>query len=103
VALAHTVVATTVPETTLDALFRHELRWGRTIRSMEPVGFALWFYSYSTFLSRPGLYLEDLFVRPAARGAGLGKASRMYNWDFSTTGARWDPLKPSIPASTVSP
>lgn len=41
VALAGAVVATTVPEETLAALWRHELRWGRTIRSLEPVGFAL--------------------------------------------------------------
>jgi GNAT superfamily N-acetyltransferase len=40
----------------------------------EPVGFALFFTSYSTFLAKPGLYLEDLFVRPAARGKGFGKA-----------------------------
>lgn len=40
----------------------------------EPVGFALFFQSYSTFLARPGLYLEDLFVRPAFRGRGAGKA-----------------------------
>jgi GNAT superfamily N-acetyltransferase len=39
-----------------------------------PVGFALFFQSYSTFLARPGLYLEDLFVRPAARGHGVGSA-----------------------------
>ncbi len=38
------------------------------------VGFALFFHNYSTFLARPGLYLEDLFVRPAARGQGVGKA-----------------------------
>ncbi|HEX4455356.1 MAG TPA: GNAT family N-acetyltransferase [Kofleriaceae bacterium] len=40
----------------------------------EPVGFALFFTSYSTFLGKPGLYLEDLFVRPAARGRGVGLA-----------------------------
>lgn len=40
----------------------------------EPVGFALWFYSYSTFQGRVGLYLEDLFVVPEARGKGAGKA-----------------------------
>jgi GNAT superfamily N-acetyltransferase len=40
----------------------------------EPVGFALWFYNYSTFRGRHGIYLEDLFVRPAARGMGAGKA-----------------------------
>jgi GNAT superfamily N-acetyltransferase len=39
-----------------------------------PVGFALFFQSYSTFLARGGLYLEDLFVRPAARGKGVGNA-----------------------------
>ena len=38
------------------------------------VGFALFFTNYSTFLGRPGLYLEDLYVQPAHRGAGLGKA-----------------------------
>lgn len=40
----------------------------------EPVGFALWLRHYSTFLARPGIWLEDLFVRPEARGRGIGKA-----------------------------
>ena len=40
----------------------------------QPVGFALWFYSYSTFRGRAGIYLEDLFVEPGARGEGAGKA-----------------------------
>lgn len=40
----------------------------------EPAGFAVFLYSYSTFLAKPGLYLEDLFVRPAFRKLGLGKA-----------------------------
>jgi len=40
----------------------------------KPVGFALWFYNYSTWLGRPGLYLEDLFVYPEFRGKGIGKA-----------------------------
>jgi GNAT superfamily N-acetyltransferase len=39
-----------------------------------PVGFALFFHNFSTFLGKPGLYLEDLFVRPAHRGHGYGKA-----------------------------
>jgi GNAT superfamily N-acetyltransferase len=39
-----------------------------------PVGFALFFHNYSTFLGKPGIYLEDLFVRPSVRGKGLGKA-----------------------------
>ena len=38
-----------------------------------PAGFALFFHNFSTFLGKRGLYLEDLFVRPAARGAGLGR------------------------------
>lgn len=37
-------------------------------------GFAIYFFNFSTWLGRPGVYLEDLFVRPAARRAGLGKA-----------------------------
>ncbi|MBW8859518.1 MAG: GNAT family N-acetyltransferase, partial [Caulobacter sp.] len=40
----------------------------------QPVGFALWFYNFSTFVGRHGIYLEDLFVRPQARGSGAGKA-----------------------------
>ena len=42
--------------------------------SSAVVAFALYFYNYSTFLGRPGIHLEDLFVRPAARGHGHGKA-----------------------------
>jgi GNAT superfamily N-acetyltransferase len=42
--------------------------------SGEPVGFALWFYTYSTFQGRHGIWLEDLFVDPAMRGRGIGKA-----------------------------
>ena len=44
----------------------------------EPVGFALYFMSFSTFLGRPGIYLEDLFVRPPRRGAGVGRALLAY-------------------------
>lgn len=51
---------------TAEALLAH---WGD-----EPVGFAVFFHNYSTFLGRRGLYLEDLFVRPAMRGRGVGKA-----------------------------
>ena len=39
-----------------------------------PVGFMLFFYNFSTFVGRAGIYLEDLFVRPAYRGKGYGKA-----------------------------
>ena len=44
----------------------------------EPAGFALWFYNYSTFAGRPGIYLEDLYVRPAFRGQGHGEAMLRY-------------------------
>lgn len=40
----------------------------------SPAGFALYFFNYSTFLGRPGIYLEDLFVKPEFRGRGIGKA-----------------------------
>lgn len=40
----------------------------------QPAGFALYFFNYSTWLGRPGIYLEDLFVSPQYRGLGIGKA-----------------------------
>jgi GNAT superfamily N-acetyltransferase len=40
----------------------------------QPAGFALYFFNFSTFLARPGLYLEDLFVKPAWRNRGVGRA-----------------------------
>ena len=40
----------------------------------QPAGFAVWFFNFSTFSGRAGIYLEDLFVRPAQRGRGIGKA-----------------------------
>jgi GNAT superfamily N-acetyltransferase len=48
-----------------------------------PVGFALFFHNFSTFLGKPGIYLEDLFVRPEARGLGVGK--RLLAWLARTT------------------
>jgi GNAT superfamily N-acetyltransferase len=44
----------------------------------EPAGFALWFYNFSTFRGRHGIYLEDLFVRPEFRSKGIGKALLRY-------------------------
>ena len=44
----------------------------------EPVGFALFFHNFSTFLGKPGIYLEDLYVRPAMRGGGVGR--RLLEW-----------------------
>jgi GNAT superfamily N-acetyltransferase len=51
-----------------------------------PVGFALFFHNFSTFLGKPGIYLEDLFVRPQARGRGVGR--RLLQWLARTTLAR---------------
>ena len=50
-------------------LFCEIAEWGGA-----PVGFAVWFVNFSTFSGRSGIYLEDLFVRPALRGKGIGKA-----------------------------
>ena len=72
--LASAVVAT---ETQLHAtLFGHPRFAEVVIARMagEPVGFALFFHNYSTFLAQPGIYLEDLFVLPDDRGAGVGRA-----------------------------
>jgi GNAT superfamily N-acetyltransferase len=44
----------------------------------EPVGFALFCYNFSTFLAKPGIHLEDLYVRPACRGRGIGQ--RLLTW-----------------------
>jgi GNAT superfamily N-acetyltransferase len=44
----------------------------------QPVGYALFFHSFSTFVGRPGLYLEDVYVRPTMRGKGIGKALLVY-------------------------
>src|SRR5260370_5416089 len=52
----------------------------------DPVGFALFFHNYSTFPGKPGIYLEDLFVRPEARGRGIGK--RLLAWLAQTAVAR---------------
>ena len=64
------------PETLAAALFTREPRLFCEIAEWngEPAGFSVWFLNYSTFRGRHGLYVEDLFVRPAFRGRGIGKA-----------------------------
>jgi GNAT superfamily N-acetyltransferase len=68
----------------------------------EAVGYALFFHSYSTFLARPGMYLEDVFVKPAARGKGVGKALlRAVAWTARDRGCgrfEWSVLDWNTPA-----
>jgi len=72
--LEHAVTATEAD--TAAALFGPNPRVFCDLAEVEGrvVGFALWYYSFSTFLGRHGIYLEDLFVEPAFRGRGIGKA-----------------------------
>ncbi|MBO9663229.1 GNAT family N-acetyltransferase [Dokdonella sp.] len=72
--LRHEVDATAAD--TAEALFGTQPRVFAEIARWqgEVAGFSLWFYNYSTFRGRHGLYLEDLYVRPAFRGRGIGKA-----------------------------
>src|SRR3984893_14364073 len=72
--LSHQVAAT-------EDLLRDALFGARRVAEVliayladEPAGFALYFHTFSTFLGRPGIYLEDLFVEPVHRGKGIGKA-----------------------------
>jgi GNAT superfamily N-acetyltransferase len=72
--LSHEVVAT-------EAALLHWLFGPRPMAEVllaywgdHPAGFALYFHNFSTFLARPGIYLEDLFVEPVHRGKGIGKA-----------------------------
>ncbi|MCG6909704.1 MAG: GNAT family N-acetyltransferase [Deltaproteobacteria bacterium] len=76
--LSHEVVAT-------EGLLRENLFGERRTAEVligeyggDPVAFALFFHNFSTFLGRPGIYLEDLFVKPAYRGKGLGKCLLAY-------------------------
>lgn len=76
--LTHEVTAT-------EELLRRTLFGDRQVAEVivgdyegEPVGFALFFHNFSTFLGRPGIYLEDLFVKPEARGRGFGRVLLTY-------------------------
>jgi len=67
---------TATQEQLVDVLFG-ERRAAEVLLAFEgqaPVGFAVYFYNFSTWLGRPGLYLEDLFVKPEKRGKGYGRA-----------------------------
>ena len=72
--LEHKVVAT---EDDLRRTLFGNPRFAEVVLALEggaAAGFALFFHNYSTFLGRPGIYLEDLFVKPQMRGRGYGKA-----------------------------
>lgn len=76
--LAHQVVAT---EDKLAATLFGDKAFAEVVIADyqgEPAGFALFFHNYSTFLAKPGIYLEDLFVDPSLRGKGIGKALITY-------------------------
>jgi GNAT superfamily N-acetyltransferase len=76
--LSHEVVAT--EETLRESLFGKwraaEVVIGQ--QGDDPAGFALFFHSFSTFLGRPGIYLEDLYIKPEFRGMGIGRAILVY-------------------------
>lgn len=72
--LRHEVTAS---EATLSATLFGDPRYAEVILAEvdnQPVGMALFFHNYSTFLAQPGIHLEDLYVQPEHRGSGLGKA-----------------------------
>ena len=76
--LSHEVIAT-------EEILRNSLFGDRKVAEvliadyrMEPAGFALFFHNFSTFVGKPGIYLEDLFVQPALRGKGIGKLLLTY-------------------------
>ncbi|HCR48818.1 MAG TPA: GNAT family N-acetyltransferase [Rhodothermales bacterium] len=76
--LAHEVVAT---ETRLKETLFGDHPAAEVILALEqqePVGFALFFLNYSTFLAQPGIFLEDLFIQPTHRGKGYGEALLRY-------------------------
>lgn len=76
--LAHEVVAS---KEILDETLFGERSYAEVIiaeYNNEPVGYTLFFHNFSTFLGRPGLYIEDIYVTPKQRGKGIGKALLAY-------------------------
>ncbi len=76
--LAHEVVAT---KEILDKTLFGERSYAEVIiaeYNNEPVGYTLFFHNFSTFLGKPGLYIEDIYVTPEQRGKGIGKALLAY-------------------------
>lgn len=77
--LTHEVVAT---EESLRATLFGDKAFAEVVIGYDasgvPAGFALFFHNYSTFLAKPGIYLEDLFVKPEFRGKGYGKSLLIY-------------------------
>lgn len=69
-------LANGTPQMFAQALFSSSPRvWALIIEHAgTPIGLALYYFNFSTFMARPGLYLEDIYVDPAHRGAGIGKA-----------------------------
>ena len=76
--LEHELIAT--PEILAETLFGPKPYAEVLIAEFEskPVGYALFFHSFSTFNGRPGIYLEDVYVQPALRGKGIGKELMSY-------------------------
>jgi GNAT superfamily N-acetyltransferase len=76
--LAHEVVAT--EQVIRDSFFRPHATTHALIveREGKPIGFAVYFYNFSTFLGRPGIYIEDIFIEPEQRGGGAGKQVLQY-------------------------
>jgi GNAT superfamily N-acetyltransferase len=96
--LEHEAVAT--PGDIEHWLFGAEARAHVTIAEADGAvaGMALWFWTFSTFLGRPGIWLEDLFVRPVARGRGLGKALLEDLFERSPGRVEWAVLDWNEPA-----
>src|SRR3954470_20536602 len=77
--LSHEVLAT--EDLLRESLFGEQRRGTETVMGYYEdalAGFALFFHNFSTFLGRPGIYLEDLYVRPEFRGRGIGRGMLVY-------------------------